>query len=150
MFFLALSVLFGFMFYFVNTLYFVFVLLFSIIFILIFLFFSNAVSSIFCIMIAFVYIGAMIIFIGYVCAVSPNPLFVSSFPPYFVFFLALSVLFFGMLAPHFSSFAVNFLSDFFYARAGCLIFFLITLMLFLLLIIVSSQFYVPKGPFRSV
>jgi len=90
----------------------------------------------------------MIIFIGYICAISPNLLFSSSFNIYLFFFPVFSwVLCYGFV-PVFRDGSP--FSDFLYSSYGFYLFFMVALVLFLILLAVSSQFFRPKGPFRSV
>lgn len=137
------------MLYFVNTLYFTMVLMFSVVSFSIYSVYLGFVSSLFAVILIIIYVGAMIIFIGYICAISPNILFSSPLPASVLFFLIGSVLFF---LPSHSSFNSNFspLTDFLYSSSGVYLFSLVALVLFLVLIIVSSQFFRPQGPFRSV
>ena len=140
-----------FMFYFVNTFYYVSCLLILIVSFLINLVLLNSVSSIFSIMLALIYIGAIIIFIGYVCAISPNPLFISfiHLSSLFSFSVCLSILG-SFLLSSFSSNSFYFLSDFFYRFDGIYVFFTVIFILFFILLTVSSQYFLPKGPFRAV
>jgi len=103
---------------------------------------------VFALILVIIYVGAIIIFIGYICAISPNLLFSSAFNVY-LFFLPLA----GWavccnLVPIFR--AGSPFSDFLYSSYGFYLFFIVALVLFLILLAVSSQFFRPKGPFRSV
>jgi hypothetical protein len=98
------------------------------------------------IMFLLVYLGAVVILIGYICAVRPN--MVTN--PSKVFLLL------GLLTPFMSS-SVPPLSQtlftpssFFLSSSGVSSFILIAVMLFVCLLLVSSQYSSPKGPFRSV
>jgi hypothetical protein len=104
----------------------------------------------FAIILALIYIGAIIIFIGYVCAISPNPLFVSSLSYFWGIFAILVGFSLSLyLLPISSSTRVHFLSDFFYSFDGVSVFIVVIFMLFFILLVVSAQHFLPKGPFRS-
>lgn len=109
---------------------------------------------IFCILII-VYSGAMIILIGYICAVCPN-LVLSSFIDLFKVSI---ILFLGFrYFIYFQNFMgelnltvnLNFMVDYFYTYWGFLIFVILILILFIVLLIVTSQYMSPKGPLRSI
>lgn len=137
-------------FYFVNTFYYVSCLLFFIVSLLIYLVFLNSFSSMFAIILALIYIGAIIIFIGYVCAISPNPLFVSSLSYFWgTFALLIGFSLSLYLLPISSGTRIHFLSDFFYSFDGVSVFIVVIFMLFFILLVVSAQHFLPKGPFRS-
>lgn len=125
------------------------VLIFSVLFISVYAVYLGSISSLFAIMLVIIYVGAIMIFIGYICAISPNIL-ISTSVPFSFFFLSFLVPFlFSLSYPYFNS---NFspLTDFIYSSSGVYLFVLVALVLFLVLIIVSSQFFSPQGPFRSV
>lgn len=132
-----------------NSLYYSIVLLFIIVYLLFFLVVNSLISTLTIIMFTVVYIGAIMILIGYVCAISPNILTSPSYR-YLYFLLLLPVSF---ISPDFSSYGFfsrnNFLVDFFYRSYGAMLFFLIVFMLFLILLLVTSQYVAPSGPFRS-
>jgi hypothetical protein len=138
------------MFLFPNTIYFSLNLLLVVFTTLSFLFYSNIVTSLTVLMLLIVYVGAIIILIGYVCAVCPNVNFSvtpGSYPLIFfltplIFFLTPACL--STPSSYFSSF------NFFYSTLGLPIFLLVVFMLFLILLIVTSYYVSPKGPFRSV
>jgi hypothetical protein len=103
-------------------------------------------------MLAIVYIGAMMILIGYICAICPNmilaPLYVR-FLAYFLFFLTPNAIFpidvIITIDQHYIP-----IVNYFYSTAGRVVFILLVTMLFVTLLIVTSQYITPKGPFRSV
>lgn len=100
-------------------------------------------------LIVLVYVGARIVSIGYICAVSPNLLL----EPWYGYFAPLSVLgppaVLGLGAPHFVvGESPLYLLDFFYAQPGVAVFIILVVMLFLTLLMVTSQYYSPRGPFR--
>ena len=137
------------MLYFINTLFFTLCLILMVIVVSMYSVYLGSFSSLFSIMLIIIYVGAMIIFIGYICAISPNILFKSSFPYRFTFLPFLLVF---LLFPSVPSFNSNFspLTDYLYSSTGFYLFFLVALVLFLVLMVVSSQFFRPQGPFRSV
>lgn len=126
-----------------------------VIYVVAFLVLNSLVSTIFSLMVVLVYAGAMLIFIGYVCAVCPNPIFYSSFS-----ILVLSVGFTATLlltgrlslGGAASARRSDFFSliDFFYSSDGVSFLLLLVFILFFVLLLVNSQHYTSKGPFRSV
>lgn len=113
---------------------------------------SNYIRTLMIILIVVVYVGAIIILIGYICAVSPNLVTRPSFS-------YLSLVFFSMLftfvfntasvSTGLESFKIGTLLDFFFRDWGVSIFVLIVFILFFTLLIVTSQYRSPQGPFRS-
>ena len=97
-----------------------------------------------------VYVGAMIVLIGYICAVCPN--INLSYSGSFLLALFCFVLFtlFYSPIPVQNSFNLVSLSDYFYSPLSCSFLYLLALVLFLTLLIVTSQYLTPKGPFRSL
>jgi choline-glycine betaine transporter len=96
-----------------------------------------------------VYLGAIIILIGYICAIRPN----INLIPTFNLIPLLNILFYFILfVPNSSSQLntnINYI-DFFYNFSGYYIFILLIFILFFILIIVTSQYSCPKGPFRTI
>lgn len=138
------------MFLFPNTIYFSLNLLLVVFTTLSFLFYSNIITSLTVLMLLIVYVGAMMILIGYVCAVCPNVNFSVTPGSYSLIFLLTPLIFlltplsFSTPSSYFSSF------NFFYTTLGLPIFLVVVFMLFLILLIVTSYYVSPKGPFRSV
>lgn len=102
-------------------------------------------------MLVIVYVGAIIILIGYICAINPNMIIepnYSNLSLLFVLFIIYYVLH-SDLSVSFDITSFN-LSDYFYRSYGLYMFSIIVLILFMTLLIVTSQNTVPKGPFRSV
>ena len=133
-----------------NSLYYSIVLLFIVVYLLFFLVVNSLISTLTMIIFTIVYIGAMMILIGYVCAISPNILTSPSYR--YLYFVLLPPIF--LMSPHFTSYGFfsrnNFLVYFFYSSYGAILFFLIVFMLFLILLLVTSQYMAPSsGPFRS-
>lgn len=149
--FLIILVLFS-MFYFVNSLYYSLSLLLLVVAFLIYLVSHLLLSSLTIIIMCIVYIGAIMILIGYICAICPNVIVSSSFSSFFLLFFfpfTFSIIFFGDLSFSFPSSSSS-LVDYFYSSFGVFLFMCIVLMLFVTLLIVTSQYLTPKGPFRSV
>lgn len=67
------------MFVYVNTLYYTFSLLAVVVLLLYTLVSNSALHTLTMLMFLIVYVGAMIILIGYICAISPNLIVSSSF-----------------------------------------------------------------------
>lgn len=137
------------MLYFINTLYFTIVLMLRVVSISVYAVYLGVISSLFAIMLIIIYVGAMMIFIGYICAISPNILFSSSISPSFLISSLLIPSLFSFSSSFFNS-NISPLTDFLYSSSGVYLFVLVALVLFLVLMIVSSQFFSPQGPFRSV
>lgn len=140
------------MFVYVNTLYYSIALL-AIVVALLYILVSNLMlHTLSIIIISIVYIGAIIILIGYTCAICPNlilsPSHLSSVSyasafllPFLVFPINLTPIFNQTFMP---------ITTYFYSYSGVLVFITLILMLFITLLIVTSQYMTPKGPFRSV
>jgi len=103
-------------------------------------------------MLLIVYVGAIIILIGYICAICPNLILSSTNRglSYYLYYLTAYLVLFPeslsvALSPPFTP-----MCNYFYATSGGLIFSLIVVMLFITLLIVTSQYMTPKGPFRSL
>nr|UBX38539.1 NADH dehydrogenase subunit 6 [Brachionus calyciflorus] len=149
---ILLSLLFISMFVYVNTLYYSMVLL-AIVLSLLYILVSNLMlHTLTMIMVAIVYIGAMMILIGYTCAICPNliltPSHLSSvlslfliLTPFFIFPTNFSPVFNSTFIP---------MTTYFYSYSGVLVFLSLIFMLFITLLMVTSQYMTPKGPFRSV
>jgi len=142
-------------FVYVNTLFFTLSLLLVVFALLSQLVLIGSLQTLTVLMLLVVYVGAMIILIGYICAVSPNLttvsdtalapficLMISSFMGIFYYFDFLGITsFYGV-----SSSPVVF----FYTSYGVYLFIVVALALFVTLLIVTSHYSAPKGPFRSV
>lgn len=142
-------------FVFSNTLYYTVALLSIIILILIELVSSGFLNSLTMLMLSIVYIGAMIILIGYICAICPNLIISLWFSKYTVLLFILLSLFF-IISPNIPHYSINYtlssynLVDFIYSISGGYLFLSIVFILALSLLLVTSQYLTPKGPFRSV
>lgn len=106
-------------------------------------------------LILLVYLGAIIILLAYVCAVTPNLYFGSSVSiTKFVLFLLSSLLFLCVNFCFFSSFSSSFsmsfsLPSFFYSCYGALSFFFVIIMMLVVMFVVSTSSQV-RSPIRSV
>ncbi len=104
------------------------------------------------IMLLLVYLGAIMILIGYICAVSPNfitsPVSLRQLISILTSVLA-SIFLFSVSLPVARSSAETPIALFFSSH-GLFLFALIVRILFVCLLIVTSQYFSPKGPFRSV
>ena len=131
-----------------STIYYVLMLLSLRLFLLYSLASNYFISVLVFTMIIVVYVGAIIILVGYICAIRPNVYFSSRISTY----LFLVPLFFPFLFPSTrsdSSLLVS-LSSYFYTSHGRFIFLFLVLSLFITLLIVTSYYISSKGPFRSV
>lgn len=149
---ILLSLLFIRMFVYVNTLYYRIVLL-AIVLSLLYILVSNLIlHTLTIIIVAIVYIGAIIILIGYTCAICPNLILTPShlrsvlslfliLTPFFIFPTNFSPVFNRTFVP---------MTTYFYSYRGVLVFLRLIFMLFITLLMVTSQYITPKGPFRSV
>jgi len=114
--------------------------------------YSNVMRTLVFLLMVIVYVGAIIILIGYICAVCPNfnltPSF--SFAPVLLFLL-FSSLVLDPLNKFFTERAKSgALLDYFFRDWGSFMFIIIAIMLFFTLLIVTSQYMSPQGPFRSL
>lgn len=139
------------MFVITNTMYFTLSLLVVTCFTVFVLTVNSLVQPLTGIMLLLVYLGAIIILIGYICAVSPNfiTVKVTDFRLKTFFF---TILFLSFVCPSYfilESSRVGSPISFFLNSFGVSSFFLIAIMLFITLLIVTSQYLSPKGPFRS-
>ena len=135
-----------------NTFRYVFALLVFVLFSLFYLTSISYLSTILFLIVLAVYLGAMIIFIGYICAISPNVLLSSSFytQSYSLIFLTfLSFFFLFIYVPKLDLLTSLPLANSFYSPFGFFIFFLLLFFLFISLLIVTSYYLSSKGPFRS-
>ena len=124
------------------------------VFVLVSLFYLTTISyinTILFLIVVVVYLGAIIIFIGYICAISPNILLSYSYAQssFFRFFLIVSICFFLSYIPKTDLLVGSFLANSFYSPFGSFIFFLLLFFLFISLLIVTSYYLSSKGPFRS-
>jgi len=142
------------MFVYVNTLYYTLSLLVAVMLLLATLVINSMMQTLTMLMFIIVYVGAIMILIGYICAISPNLIVASSLPSvyyYFPFFFAVMLSLFWEE----KSWVIAYnrgdqMSNYFYSRFGFLSFMFIVLILFITLLIVTSQYLAPKGPFRSI
>ena len=140
------------MFFYSNTIFYTLSLLLRVVALLSYLVYFRFLSPLTRLMLALVYIGAMIILIGYICAISPNVTTFSPLPAH----IKISVLFFILilailvLSNPLSQFEIgrNPLSYLF--GMGYTLISLIIFLLFVTLLIVTSQYTSPRGPFRAL
>jgi len=98
-----------------------------------------------------VYVGAIIVLIGYICAISPNLVLEPDYSIlYYILILFMFYFIFDSLKFSIFDLTTSTIVDYFYSYQGILIFFLLVIILFVTLLIVTSQYSVPKGPFRSI
>lgn len=137
--------------FFKNSLYYTIALLVISICILRYLTLNVYLTTLTALILIIVYVGAIIILIGYICAVSPNlnlePDFSFLYPSIFLLFLL--ILFFKKDSTSFSL-TLSTITDFFYRVQGIFLFFTLIFILFICLLIVTSQYSSPRGPFRSI
>ena len=139
------------LFIFKNSLYFTIMLLTISILTLSSLVLNTFLNTLTAFILVIVYVGAMIVLIGYICAIRPNLVLESdySFTYSFVILLVSFYLLDTFSAPVFNISTFT-LVDFFYSYQGLFVFMSLVFMLFLTLLIVTSQYSVPQGPFRSL
>lgn len=140
------------MLFFVNSLYYSISLLLVVLLILSELVSRLILSSLTMLILVIVYAGAIMILIGYICAVCPN-LILRSLNFNYQPFVCFRLYYFSLKVLQSSQTRVDIflpLSEYFYSLSGSLIFFLVIFMLFITLLIVTSQYITPKGPFRSI
>jgi hypothetical protein len=135
-----------------NSLYFVFILLSNVILVLYYLVSSLCLSVLTILIFLIVYLGAIIILIGYICAVCPNLNLSSSviLSPLISLSLLSTLLLSYLTFPSLPLSSVSTVTEFFYSSSGLFVFAVLILILFLTLLIVTSQYSTPTGPFRSV
>lgn len=149
---LAVLTLFSTIFLYANSLYYSLILLFIVSLLLFILVINSIISSLTILILLIVYVGAIIVLIGYICAICPNlnlssniKLFKLLFPLLFI----VSIFTFPLFHNTFNS-KLFVLSNYFFNPSGVSIFLLIICLLFITLLIVTSQYLTPKGPFRSL
>lgn len=138
------------LFIFKNSLYFTIILLAISILTLSYLVLNIRVAALTAFMLIIVYVGAMIVLIGYICAVSPN---LSLEPDYSALPVIFILVFVAALSEGFVAssrdITIFTLADYFYSFYGLFIFFSLVFMLFITLLIVTSHYSVSQGPLRS-
>lgn len=134
-----------------NSLYFILSLLLVSFLILGFLSLHSYLNFLTVFMLIIVYVGAIIVLVGYVCAISPNLALEPDYSNFFIYF-SLSISLYLLSYNSFSILEISSITivDYFYSFQGIFLFFLLALILFVTLLIVTSQYSVPKGPFRSI
>lgn len=139
------------LFVFKNSLYFTITLLRISVLTLSALVLNTYLNTLTAFMLIIVYVGAIIVLIGYICAISPNLVLEPDYSLVYVFILLLSRFFIldSFSSPVFNMSAFT-LVDFFYSFQGLFVFVSLVLILFLTLLMVTSQYSVPQGPLRSL
>jgi len=140
------------MFVYANSLYYSIILLFIISLLLFMLVVNNLINSLTMLILLIVYIGAIMVLIGYICAICPNLNLSSNtfgFKRTTLFLIIVSLITPSMFLNSFNS-KIFILRNYFFNTSGALIFFLVVCLLFITLLIVTSQYLTPKGPFRSL
>lgn len=139
-------------FVFSNSLYYIISLLFVSLFTLIYLVSINYISVLIFLLIIIIYIGAIIIFIGYICAICPNIKFSYNLFlfPLFIFISFIYFIFLNRARLRIMFLKSDTLLDYLFRYWGLSIFVLVVFILFITLLIVTSQYSSPQGPFRSV
>jgi hypothetical protein len=139
------------LFVFKNSLYFTIMLLTISVLTLSSLVINTLLNTLTAFMLVIVYVGAIIVLIGYICAISPNLVLE---PDYSITYLFVSLFFTFTILDSFSTPTFNTstftLVDFFYSYQGLFVFISLVFILFITLLIVTSQYSVPQGPFRSL
>lgn len=147
-----LSLIFLSMLVYVNTLYYSLILLLIVLTSMYYLVGNHMIHPLTILILAIVYIGAIIILIGYICAIRPN-LILSPFYTRIMFYI-ICVLIINVSYPQDNILTTDQhfipMTNFFYASVGTPVFGLLVFILFITLLIVTSQYMTPKGPFRAV
>lgn len=140
------------MFVYVNTLFYSISLLLVVLGLLYILVSNLMLHSLTILLLIIVYVGAIIILIGYICAVCPNLILIPnhlSFGVYVFYLLVFSFFLIGEYSPVITDLFLP-ITNYFYSSYGVIAFFVVVFMLFITLLMVTSQYITPKGPFRSV
>ena len=149
--FISLSLIFSLLFIYKNPLFYISALLITSIISFMYLVLNSFVSTLTGLILVIIYVGAIIILIGYICAVSPNLILKRNFNYIYLWvFLLISYFITSTLTSSNFITSTLTLTDYFYSLNGLISFLIITLILFITLLIVTSQFTSPKGPFRSI
>ena len=153
--FLTIPLLFAsvfFIFVYSNSIFYTLSLLFLLTFLLCSLAASSKISVFLLLLLFIVYAGAILILIGYICAVCPNLKFSPSLK-YSIFYFSIPLLILIVLQSttlnNLNSAFSSSLFSFFYSSYGIFILSLVIIILFITLLIVTTQYLIPKGPFRS-
>jgi hypothetical protein len=139
------------LFVYVNRLYYSISLLLIVLVLLSFIVSVSLIRSLTILILCIVYFGAIIILIGYICAICPNVNISSQFSFTLLFIIIiLSLTIFISISFINSSYSLVRITGFFYSSYGIFIFITLIFILLLTLLIVTSQYLTPKAPFRSV
>ncbi len=140
------------MFSYVNALYYSIALLLVVLGLLYTLVSNLMMHSLTILLLIIVYVGAMMILIGYICAICPN-LILSPKHINFIFYFIYFLLFTLFILIEYTPVVVDLFSpvtNYFYSSYGGIAFLVVVSILFITLLMVTSQYITPKGPFRSV
>jgi len=134
-----------------NSLYFTIMLLFVSIITLIYLVLNTYIASLTAFIMVIVYVGAIMVLIGYICAVSPNLLLEPDYQwiKYSLFMRVSIALIDKFSYPQFNS-TIFTIVDYFYSLQGIFVFMSLVFILFFTLLMVTSQYSLPQGPLRSL
>ena len=140
------------MFIYVNTLFYTIALLAVVVLLLYSLVANSIIHTLTMLMLLIVYVGAMIILIGYICAISPNLMVNTTFSQslYLFGFIPLMSLFFDSKRWLVTFSSGDYIRNYFYSSFGLISFLFVVFILFVTLLMVTSQYLAPKGPFRSI
>lgn len=140
------------MFSYVNTLFYSLSLLVVVLLLLYSLVSHLMLHTLTMLILLIVYVGAIMILIGYICAVCPNIILAPKRFRYslYLFYSLFYTLFCSLDCSMNSLDLFSPITSYFYSLDGVLMFRTIVFMLFVTLLIVTSQYVIPKGPFRSV
>ena len=139
------------LFIYVNSLFYSISLLLIALILLSFIISLQLINSLTILILCIVYFGAIIILIGYICAICPNVNISSqfSFRTIFLLFTIISIILLPFFFYNISSSLIS-MTAYFYSSHGLFLFLFLIFMLLLTLLIVTSQYLIPKGPFRSL
>jgi len=134
-----------------NSFYFVFSLLITTLTLFRVLAVYNSLNYLTIFMLVIVYVGAIIVLIGYICAVSPNLSLEPDYTLLLPLFIAFTLFYFINFFPIFNLDRVfSSLVDYYYSLQGLFTFLTLVFILFVTLLIVTCPYSVFGGPFRSI
>jgi hypothetical protein len=134
-----------------NSFYFVFSLLITTLTLFRVLAIYNSLNYLTIFILVIVYVGAIIVLIGYICAVSPNLSLEPDYTLLLPLFIAFTLFYFINFFPIFNLDRVfSSLVDYYYSLQGLFTFLTLVFILFVTLLIVTCPYSVFGGPFRSI
>lgn len=149
---LFISLIFLIIFIYVNTLFYSIALLLVVLGLLYIMVSNLVLQSLTMLLLIIVYVGAMMILIGYICAICPNLILTPNYSNV-VLYTSFFMLAFVSFISHYSPTLIDLflpMTAYFYSSYGGIALFFIIFILFITLLMVTSQYMTPKGPFRSV